>query len=45
MLFFKSFIRIHCTIMRWVGGGFGEVESEVHLVGAEIVDVEDQFFG
>lgn len=28
-----------------LGGAFGEVEREGGLVGAEIVDVEDEFFG
>lgn len=28
-----------------LGGAFGEIESERGLVGAKVVDVEDQFFG
>jgi hypothetical protein len=28
-----------------LGRAFGEVESEGGLVGAEVVDVEDKFFG
>ena len=28
-----------------LGGAFGEVEGEGGLVGAEVVDVEDEFFG
>ena len=28
-----------------LGGALGEVEGEGSLIGAEVVDVEDEFFG